>query len=131
MEVGNRKQFGELSLDPIIPRCALALGTMAIAAGVERDTLMATGVALVQVPTQGRRSTIDDVTHHLLLCETRGMGALIGICVRAQNVCDLEARPGAGRWHHAGAQPNTAASGVPSRSRGLRVRPICSVLIWA
>src|ERR1700732_267490 len=128
MEVGNWKQFGELGLDP--PRRALTLGTMAIAAGVERDTLMAARVALLQVSTQGRRSTIDDVAHHLLLCGTRCMGALIILCVRAQNVCDLEARPCAGRGGHAGAQPSTAASDVPSKSRGLRVRPMCSVLIW-
>src|SRR5437762_5414473 len=54
---------------------------------------MATGIALLQMSTQGRGTTIGDVTHHLLLRRRRLMEPSIVFRVRLQNVGDLEARP--------------------------------------
>ena len=57
VEVRRLEQVGGLVLQP--PRCGrrLALGAMAVAAGVIRDLLVAALRALQDMPAQGRRTT--------------------------------------------------------------------------
>src|SRR6266481_4157489 len=110
---------------------------MAIAAGMEGDALLAAGVALVQVSAEGGGAALQDVAHHLFLRGRRRVLAAILLAVRAENVGELAGRPVVGRWGGrllaAGSsvvQPRTLASGAPSKSSGLRMRPRCSRVTW-
>src|SRR5947209_7526301 len=47
VEVGNRQERGQSFFEPIVAGDALALGTVAIAAGMVGDALVTAGVALV------------------------------------------------------------------------------------
>jgi hypothetical protein len=93
MEVGNRQERGQSFFEPIVAGDALALGTMAIAAGMVRDALVTAGVALVQMSAEGGGAALDDVAHHLSLRGRRRIPAAILLAVRTENVGDLTGRP--------------------------------------
>jgi len=93
VEVGNRQERGQPFFEPIVAGDALALGTMAIAAGMEGDALLAAGVALVQVSAEGGGAALQDVAHHLFLRGRRRVLAAILLAVRTENVGDLTGRP--------------------------------------
>src|SRR5712692_5472312 len=57
VEVGNRQERGQSFFEPIVAGNALALGTVAIAAGMVGDALVTAGVALVQV-SEAQRGTL-------------------------------------------------------------------------
>src|SRR5712692_8707741 len=93
VEVGNRQERGQSFFEPIVAGYVLALGTVAIAAGMVGDALVTAGVALVQVSAEGGRAALRDVAHHLLLCGRRRVPAAILIAMRTENAGDLTRRP--------------------------------------
>src|SRR5260370_19370522 len=65
VEVGNRQERGQPFFEPIVAGDALALGTMAIAAGMEGEALPAAGGPLVPVSAQGGGAALRDGAPHL------------------------------------------------------------------
>src|ERR1017187_1974908 len=64
MYVGDWKQFFAAFGQPLVARVGLALGTVPVAAGVERDGLMAASGTAIQVATErGRAAKLDGVQY--------------------------------------------------------------------
>ena len=134
VEVVSREESGEALLDPLRLAQALALGAVAVAAGVVGGTLVPTGVADVHVSAERRRATRRDGAHRGTLVGVHRVPLAVRLAVGAEDVRDLEARAGSrratrrerrGRHGYSGS----GAGGKSRWSSGLRVCPICRVLI--
>jgi hypothetical protein len=64
VEVRNRQQLRRARRQPICERVPLALGAVPVAAGVERDGLMAAADALIAMTAQCRSAATDDSIEH-------------------------------------------------------------------
>ena len=60
VEVRHGQQFGRARCQPFCARVPLALGAVPVAAGVERDGLMAAADALIAMTAQCRGAAADD-----------------------------------------------------------------------
>ena len=89
--------------------------------------LVCAGIAYVEVTAERGCATGADVPQHLLMGRRERMALAKLLAVRTYHIGDLPTRP---LPFHTRPQPRTRASVVPSRSKGLRVRRICSVLTW-
>jgi len=68
VEVVQRDQFANARRHPVVARLRLALGTVAIAAGVEREAeILSAPRAAVAVATERRRAAALDGSHDLML----------------------------------------------------------------
>ena len=124
VEIGNRQKFGLARGEPLRPRRALTLRTMAVAAGVIGDPRHAAVVAGLDVTAERPRPARDDRAHHAPFDTTQmaGMRRAIGVAMAAQDVSDLKAnaRPAPG---HRSLQPGGVTSS-DRRSNGLCVARI-------
>jgi hypothetical protein len=135
VKVVRRQEAGEALLDPLCLAQALALGTVTVATGVVGRTLVPAGVAHVHVPAQRSGATrLDGVHRRTLVCVHR-VPFPVPLAMGSEDVGDLQDRAGCRRAtrlgrrvHH--AYSGSGSDGKSSRSSGLRVCPICRVLIW-
>jgi hypothetical protein len=67
MEILHREQLRLAVFEPLRARQRLALGTMAVAAGIISDTLVTTGVTPFQVAAQGCAAAAFDSAHRAAL----------------------------------------------------------------
>ena len=65
VEVADRQQIGLAGSEPVLRRRTLALGAMAVAAGVVGDTAVAAILAALDMTAEGRRAAVLDGRHHL------------------------------------------------------------------
>src|SRR5439155_15020757 len=86
--------LGAPVLDPRGPRERLTLGTVPIRAGVIRDALMATGVALFHMPTEYSSAARLDRGHDPPMGGRRRYAGLlpIGVAVAAEDIRHFECR---------------------------------------
>src|SRR5216683_2482834 len=129
VEVGNRQERGQPFFEPIVAGDALALGTMAIAAGMEGDALRPQASHWSRCPPRAavRHCRMWRIT---FFCAGEGeyWRQYCSPCARR-----MSASSQGGRLLAAGStvvQPRTLASGAPSKSSGLRMRPRCSRVTW-
>src|SRR5690606_3042417 len=92
MEILDWQELCAPILEPLRARERLALWTMPVAAAVERDPLVAAGVALLDVPPERRRAATLDGTHDAALPATqcRHVIATIGWPELPEDVRQLE-----------------------------------------
>ena len=105
VEVFDRPQFGAAILQPLRARQRLALRAVSVAAAVERDALVAAGVALLDMPAQRRGAAALDGAHHAQLraAECAGVIATVLRADLAEDLCQF--------------QPAGAHGGVPMLGR--------------
>ena len=94
VEVANRQQVGLAGGEPVLRRRALALGTMAVAAGVVGDPAVAAILAALDMAAEGCRAAVLDRRHRLELAEVHmpAIGPAPGGAVAMKDVCDLQPR---------------------------------------
>lgn len=92
VEILDRQQLGLPVLKPLSTHQRLTLGAMAIAATVEGDALVPTGIALLDVTTQRRSATLLNGTHDAALpaAQSRRMLRTIGRADQAKDVRHLQ-----------------------------------------
>jgi len=97
MKIADRQQLGLAIGQPVPCRCALALGTMPIAAAVVGDGRVATNGVLAarNMPAENRRTATLDGTHHLQLVEAHmsGVSTTPRRAEVAKDIRDFEGRP--------------------------------------
>jgi hypothetical protein len=93
VEVRHREQLGLTLFEPSRSAEVLALGTVAVPAGVVGQSLEVASLAMLAVSTQLRRPTRLDGVHDALLEHGRSMLTAIRRAVPPQDVRDLEAWP--------------------------------------
>jgi hypothetical protein len=71
VEVFDRQKFSLTILKPLVTRKRLALWAMSISAAVVGDTVVATGITLLYVPTQRDGPALLDGAHHARLSPTQ------------------------------------------------------------
>src|SRR5215831_16202026 len=71
MGVGNRQEFVGRGGEPFFPSRGLALGTSAIAAGLENEVLVGTVITLLEACAQSGGSACADVSERLALMGRR------------------------------------------------------------
>ncbi len=93
VEVGHGQQLGFALGEPVPGRRTLALGAMAVAAGVVGDPRMGTVLAGQHVTTERRRAAALDGGHDLELAEAQvaGVGPAEGRAEVAEDVLNLHA----------------------------------------
>ena len=124
VKVFDRQQFGLPVFQPLSARQRLALWTMAVAAAVEGDALMAAGVALLDVATECGRAAALDGAHDAALAAAQALAVLLAVggAELAEDVRHLEpdgAQRDPQKW--AGGLWFGGASTLGSRSNGLTV----------
>src|SRR5271169_3937302 len=94
VEIADRQEIGLAGGEPVLRRRALALGTMAIAAGVVGDPAVAAILAALDVAAERGRAAALDGRHHLELAEAHmpGIGFAPGGPMAVKDVCDLQPR---------------------------------------
>ena len=114
VEVRHRQQFGLSVREPFGARQPLALGAMAVAAGVVGDAHVAAIIALLHVTAERRRPARRDGAHDAPLdaAEMPGTGLPKRFAVAAEDIRHLQNRS------HDAAQPGGTTS-RRSRSRDL------------
>ena len=92
MIIFDRQQIGLTRVEPIVGRRALALGAMAIAAGIVGDEGVRAILAARDVAAEDRRATVLDGRHGLELAETHmaGIGPTPGRPMGAEDIRDLQ-----------------------------------------
>ena len=119
VEIADRQQIGLAGGEPILRRRALALGAMAVAAGVVGDPAVAAILAALDMAAEGGRAAVLDGRHHLELAQAHmpGIGPAPVGPMAMKDVCDLQPRAAHGRR----ATLRVAASSISgaSRSSGL------------
>ncbi len=101
---------------------ALALRAVSIAAGIVGDADPVAARAAIDVPSQGRRAAVNEVTQHGSLPSGDARVSPVGFPVRTEDVGDLE--PRSHGWALHWAQPSTRPSGASSKSSGTLTRAI-------
>ena len=86
VEVAHRQEFPLACRQPSGLGQGLALGAMAIAAGVVDRTLVVAGITLLQMATQIGSATILDGMHHLEMGQGQGMGLPVSWAVLKEDV---------------------------------------------
>ena len=126
MVVGHRQQLGLTRLEPLGTCQTLALRTMSIAAGVVGAADQPAVAALLDVPSECRRSTDLDRRHDTSLdpAEMSAMAATERSAVAAEDIRHLQRRT------HRPAQGGGVTS-RRSRSSGLGVPRMVLVATWA
>ena len=129
VEVADRQQVGLALGQPGARRCALALGTVPVAAGVVGDPPMAAVLAGLDVTAERSGAAMLDRRHDLEL--VRGSGARHG---RPDTLARQHGRCRRPRCEvRIGPQPSGASrpvEAVPSRSSGLMTARIVLVATW-
>ena len=99
VEVADREQIGLARGKPVLRRCALALGAMAVATRVVGNPAVAAIFAALDVPAEGGRAAALDGRHHLQLAEAEmpGIGFAPGGAMAVEDVCDLQLLAAHGR----------------------------------
>jgi hypothetical protein len=95
VKVFDRQQFGLPAFKPLGARPTLALGAMAISAGVVGVTRVLTVVALFDVAAQGSRAAGLNGAHNTGLCQRQRMRRTVSFPVLSNNVGHFES----GWWH--------------------------------
>src|SRR5580700_11013095 len=92
MDVVHRQQFPAASGEPLIASVGLALGAVPGAAGVERDGLMATLAAAIQMTAQGSRAAVLDGEKYAEMEPGQPGPALLDetVAMRADDIGHLE-----------------------------------------
>jgi len=67
MDVGGGQEFSAARLEPTVPGAGLTLGTVPIAAGIERDGTIPAAGTLIAMPAQGSGTTALDGRQHLAM----------------------------------------------------------------
>ena len=91
MEVSHRQQFGLLFIQPLYLGQRLAFGAVAIAAGVIGGALIATGVTLLEVATQGRCAAAFHGLYDFEMRNRQRMVAAIGLAMGAKDIGQFNA----------------------------------------
>ena len=133
VEVLDRQQLGLPVLEPLRAHQRLALRAMAIPAAVERDALVAAGIALLDVTAKGSRAAALDGAHDAALsaAERGSVFLTVGRADLAKDVRHLE--PGRAqrrlqKW--AGGFGLGGGSTLGNRSNGLTVAHTVEVAIF-
>jgi len=92
VEVLNRQELLLARLDPAQLLQTLALGTVAVAAGVVADLQVVTPITLVDVTAQGSRATLFDGPHDLEMLARQGMLAAVARTEAPEDVGHFEGR---------------------------------------
>jgi hypothetical protein len=94
VKVRDWQQIGDTGRDPLLARRPLALGTVAIAAGIIGDACQATIVAGIDVTAEPRRPASFDRTHDATLAAAKVTGVLssVGRPMPPKDVGDFEGR---------------------------------------
>ena len=135
MEVFDRQQFAASIVEPFGTRERLALRAVPVPAAVERDALMATGVALLDMTAERSRATTLDRSHHTALptAQVRRVITTIGRADLAEDVrhfeperaqrapSEMHRRTRAGRRLDLGQQIQRAGCGAHGGGRNLQV----------
>ena len=97
VKVFDRQKFGLPAFEPLGACQTLALGAMAVTAGVVGVTRVLTVavVALFDVAAEGSRAAGLDGAHHFELSERQRVGRTVGLAVLSKNVGHFES----GAWH--------------------------------
>jgi hypothetical protein len=92
VEVSDRQQISFAGGEPVPRRCDLALGTMAVSAGVVGDAAVAAILAALDMTAEGSRAAVLDGRHHLELAEAHmpGIGLAPSGAMAMEDVRDLE-----------------------------------------
>jgi hypothetical protein len=77
MVIWDRKQFGFSRLQPFFPRHILALGTVAVPAGIIRNPLGAAMITFFHMATEFGSSTTQQVVDNLVMLREKREGILI------------------------------------------------------
>lgn len=79
MEVGNRQEVGDTGGDPFRPSRALALGAMAVAAGIVSDAGRAAAVTCFNVAAEPGRAAGFDRAHDTAFASAEMAGVVAGV----------------------------------------------------
>jgi hypothetical protein len=103
----DRQQVGLAGIEPALGRGALALGAVAVAAGVVGDLIGPAALAAQHVSTQCRTAALLDGRHDLQLRQAQvpTQGIAPRWRVLAEDVGDLQGRPAHGRHLRTVAMP--------------------------
>ena len=104
VEVGHRQQFGLARFEPRLRGRPLALGTMAVAAGVIGDARVRTVLAALDMPAERRGAADLDCRHDAPLAKAQmsRVGATPGGAVAAEDGVIAWVGSGPGNSHTAG-----------------------------
>ena len=99
VEVGDRQQLGLARLEPGLRRPPLALGAVAVAAGVVGDARVRAVLAALDMTAERRGAADLDRRHDAQLAEAHmaGVGGTPGLAVAAEDIRHLQLRTGHGR----------------------------------
>src|SRR5450432_4692789 len=92
VEVRNGEQALQASFEPDGSLNCLALGAMAISAGVISDANVPAGTAVLDMATQSSSATLHQMSHHLRLFRREWVTVTILAPVGTENVRDFEFR---------------------------------------
>ena len=92
MEVGHGKQLPCPIMKPLRPSDGLALGAMAVTAGIKDVLLGSAAVAAEDVPAEGGRSAQLDGTHDSVLVPVNVVGVSVGVTEITEDIRDFELR---------------------------------------
>jgi hypothetical protein len=125
VEVWHRQQFGLSVREPFGACQPLALGAMAVAAGIVGDTCRAAIIALLDMPAECCRPARRDGAHYAPLDAAEMPGTCLPkrLAVAAEDIRHLQSRS------HGAAQPGGTTS-RRRRSSGLGVLLIILVATW-
>lgn len=98
VEVRHRQQHRLLRGHPLRPLFALALGTVAVAAGVVGDAAIGAALALLDMPAQSGGAARRNGPQHRALLERRRLRTEVLLPVRAHDVGHLTARARPAAW---------------------------------
>ena len=94
MIVSNRQQFGTPPREPLLSGHCLALGAVAVAAGVVGNALMGTVAASLDMTAKGGGTAGLDGAHGLELFERERVVVTVRLAVTPEDIGQLEAGPG-------------------------------------
>ena len=126
MEVGHRQQQGLLGCQPFGPGAALALGTMAIAAGVVTDPLRPARLADFDMAAERSRAALRNRSQHPRLLLRDVVGSAERLPVLPHDVRHLKGRRG-GWAAGLGAVGGDNSRGMAYPAAG--VRPVSSRVV--
>ena len=109
VEIGHGQQLGPASLHPAGAGHGLALGAVAVAAGVVVDALESAPIALLDMAAHLGCAALLYVAHHPVVLQGEAVAAAVGLSVEAKDIGHL--RPGWGTGGRAG-------TGGTGRGRG-------------
>jgi hypothetical protein len=92
MEVFYGEKLHDTGLNPAPASRSLTFGAVTITAGVIRDGLEATVVALIDVAAESGSSTVENIADDAEVMRRKGVITHVVIAEKTENISDLERR---------------------------------------